>query len=105
MDALTLTTRERDGTATVSVAGEIDIATIGQLRRYVLEIVARGVRRVVLDMTKVSFIDAAGLGAMVGLASVAAQGGVSLGLGEVSAAVTRLVELTGLGDRFAVRAG
>ena len=61
----------------VTVAGEVDIATVAQLRESLRALVAGG-RRVVADLDQVSFIDAAGLGVLAGAAGLAAAHGTSL---------------------------
>ena len=54
----------RDG-AIVSVAGELDMLTVPRLREELNEAIERGVRRLVLDLGEVSFIDSVSLAAIV----------------------------------------
>ena len=55
----------------VTVAGEIDIATVPALHERLTLLAATG-RAVVVDLDQVTFIDAAGLGALAGAARQAA---------------------------------
>ena len=59
--------REPGGTAIITVTGEIDIATVAGLRDRLFTL-ADTSRSVIIDLDQVSFIDAAGLGALVGAA-------------------------------------
>lgn len=49
----------------VVVRGELDILTVPELRAALMEELERGVRRILLDLTEVSFIDSVSLAAIV----------------------------------------
>jgi anti-anti-sigma factor len=49
------------GSAQMSVTGELDIATVGQLEAEVGGVLARGVRALVLDLSGLTFIDSSAL--------------------------------------------
>ena len=86
--------RERD-CAIVTAAGEIDIATGAGLRERLSELAASG-RPLVVELDQVSFIDSAGLGALVGAARRAAAHGASLPVACARPQVRQLFRLTGL---------
>jgi anti-sigma B factor antagonist len=48
-------------TARMAVAGELDIATVGQLEAEVGAVLARGVRHLMLDLSGLTFIDSSAL--------------------------------------------
>jgi anti-anti-sigma factor len=48
-------------TARMAVTGELDIATVGQLETEVEAVLARGVRRLILDLSGLTFIDSSAL--------------------------------------------
>lgn len=75
--------------ATLELAGELDLVTAPVLRDELARHRARGVR-VVLDLSKVVFVDSTGL---VLLMETSRSGGVLLRR-EVSKAVERLLEVT-----------
>src|ERR1700761_3203244 len=61
----------------VTITGDVDIATAPLLRERLARMAAAGTP-VVVDLDRVSFIDAAGLGALVGAASQAAAHGTTV---------------------------
>lgn len=50
----------------VTVSGEIDLATQGQLRALLIDLIVSGQVDLVLDLSDVSFVDSTGLGALIG---------------------------------------
>jgi anti-sigma B factor antagonist len=93
--ALTIRARREPGYVVVTVAGEIDIATVAQLRERLAALAVSGVP-LVADLDQVSFIDATGLGALVGAAREAAEHGTSLHLVCAQPQTRRLFRITGL---------
>jgi anti-sigma B factor antagonist len=69
--------REPGRIAVITVTGEVDIATVAVLRDRLFRL-ADTSRSVIVDLDQVSFIDAAGLGALVGTAHRADIHGASL---------------------------
>lgn len=92
---LIIAVHRRPGHVLVTVSGEIDITTAGQLRGR-LAGPARSGRQVIVDFSRVSFIDAAGAGVLAGAAARAAARGGSLQLAAASWQVRRVLALTGL---------
>ncbi|MCW2602440.1 MAG: putative anti-sigma factor antagonist [Pseudonocardiales bacterium] len=83
------------GTATIHLAGELDLAN----KQSIVDGVARvasmdGVRTVALDMSRVIFLDSTALGAMISARRVCASHGCGLVVRDPSQAVTRLLRLT-----------
>ena len=76
-DVLTVRVRHEPGYVLVTVAGEVDFASAAGLRERLVTLAASG-RPLVVDLDRVSFIDAAGLGALAGVARRAAVHGTSL---------------------------
>ncbi len=93
--ALTVRVRREPGYAFVTVTGEIDIVTVARLREELDGLAAAGLA-VVADLDRVSFIDAAGLGALAGAAGLAAAHGGSLRVVCARPLTRRLFVLTGL---------
>ena len=94
-DALTIRVRRTPKYVLVAVAGEIDIATVAGLRERLVALAVGG-RPLVIDLDQVSFMDAAGLGALVGAAKAAAGHGVGLHVVCARQPIRRLFRITGL---------
>ena len=93
--ALTIRARREPGYVVVTVAGEIDIATVARLRERLAALAVGGVP-LVADLDQVSFIDATGLGALAGAAREAAEHGASLHVVCARSQTRRLFRVTGL---------
>ena len=98
-EALTIRVRRERDCPVVTVAGEIDIATVTRLRERLFELAAGG-RPLIADLDQVSFIDSAGLGALVAAATRAAAHGGSLQVVCARPQVRQLFRLTGLDRRI-----
>ena len=96
---LTIRVRRDQWYAIVTAAGEIDIATVNQLRERLFAL-AEDSRPVIVDLDQVSFIDAAGLGVLVGAARRAATHGTSLHVVCARPQTRRLVGLTRLDSQI-----
>jgi anti-anti-sigma regulatory factor len=120
------------GIVVTEVAGEIDLRTVGMLRKRLFELTDAGFAHIIIDFENVRFCDAAGLGALVaaqnrlrergdgrrrgvgGAAGAAAQAGTGAGqagaagpagaisLARVRPAQRRLLHVAGLGKAFAL---
>ncbi|MDX3235049.1 STAS domain-containing protein [Streptomyces sp. ME03-5709C] len=63
MDLLTVSSRRRDGCSVVEVTGELDISTAYRLGDHLEDVIAgRDPADVVLDLSRLGFCDASGLG-------------------------------------------
>jgi anti-anti-sigma factor len=92
-----------DGRTIVRMRGELDLATVAQARRVLLEAVGDGYEGdVEVNVSRLRFINASGLGLLADAASRAAQQGRLLCLSGPSAMLLRLVHITGLDQRLVV---
>ncbi|HEV8063928.1 MAG TPA: STAS domain-containing protein [Acidimicrobiales bacterium] len=82
-----------DGTAVVSITGELDIATVDGIRQDLFLAVTRaGERPIVIDAGELSFMDSSGLAVLVWAAKQAS----SVTVAHASPTIRRIIELTGL---------
>jgi anti-anti-sigma factor len=69
-----------DGTARVTVAGELDIATVPRLDKQARALLAHDAQRLVIDLSGLTFIDSSGLNLFIALNNRATEEGWTLGL-------------------------
>ena len=96
-DVLTVLVRHEPDYVLVTVAGEVDFASAAGLRERLFTLASAG-RPLVADLDRVSFIDAAGLGALAGAARHATAHGGSLRVVCGRRQVRRLFGLTRLDE-------
>jgi anti-anti-sigma factor len=79
----------------VLAVGEVDVLSSGNLRRQVAELVAAG-RDLVLDLRGVTFMDASGIGVLLGAHRMARACGLRFALQSPSPALRRVLEISGV---------
>jgi anti-anti-sigma factor len=83
--------------ARVAVIGEVDLATARQLRDGLLLVLHDQAPAVVeVDLAGVSFLDCAGIGALVAVRNLAVDAGQQMYVSRPGRMIRRLLELTGL---------
>lgn len=88
--------------ATIELGGELDSATYPLLVERFDELVAAGERgQVLLDLTGVTFIDSAGMRAIIVIERSAQEHDVALAVRPPAGPVSELLEITGIGERVA----
>ena len=92
-------TRSED-TVVLALAGELDLHTSEHLAAALTDALAASPRAVVVEAEGLAFADSAGLRALLSARDAAQQQGVELRLGEVSPALGRLLDVTGLREVF-----
>jgi anti-sigma B factor antagonist len=102
-DALTITVRSERGVVIAAVTGEIDISTVPQLRERLFELADNG-GTLVVDLNRVTFIDSAGLGVLVGTARRAAEHSGSLHAVCARPQTRKLLWMTGVDRRIPLTA-
>lgn len=91
----------QDGVLTVTIRGELDVATAPALCGYLQQALRERPRRLVFDLAEVGFMDFAAAGVI--RSCQAMPGGPGLILCHPCPAVRRLLSLTGLDAQCAVR--
>jgi anti-anti-sigma factor len=90
-----------DGICVIRATGELDLAVADQLVRVALDGLASA-PAVHLDLGEVTFIDSTGLGSLLRIRNEAAAASKEFRLVRVPAAVSRLLQITGMTDAFEV---
>ncbi len=87
-----------DGLATVTMRGDLDLATADRTIRFIADVIDHHDGPVRADLSEVAFCDACGLGALIRVTAHAEQAGRRVELTSPSRAVTRIMRLTGVED-------
>src|SRR5690606_30961354 len=93
---LGLETRVDDRTVIVTVEGDLDIATAGDLQEHVLTAVQEHGPWLVLDLSALEFMDSSRLNAVIHISRAVKEAGGSLALDAPSDRVPKVVRQVGL---------
>jgi len=94
------TGRPHVGVQRVIARGDIDVETAEQLREELDGVLSSGAVYVILDASDVNFIDSSGLRVIVDVGNRLRERNGQLMIEGISAAVSRILELTGLLERY-----
>ncbi len=83
-----------DGVMTLTIEGELDLATAPKVREPLERAIEAGTRRIVVDMLGCGFIDSTGLGVLLHAAKRLEENGGAMALVCVDDQIKRLLELT-----------
>ena len=100
MADLELEWAEADAGALITVRGEIDMATVPQLRDLLDQLIDAGSRRIVLDCRELAFLDSSGIGVLVAARNRLSEGEIVLD--SPQAHVRKVLEITGVGAHLSV---
>jgi anti-sigma B factor antagonist len=101
MDSSIRRTRADDGTATVSVRGEVDHSNADELAECIRDAVGdRSPALVLVDVKDVSFIDSTGLGALIDGFRASGAAGARFVVANPTPAFHRVLTVTGLSGFF-----
>ena len=95
MDELKISVTAGPAHTLVTVAGECDLHTGRQLRDVLTSEVSRGVRRLILDLSGLAFMDSAGMQVLLSVRTVLIVRGAIMALVSPQPVVARILELTG----------
>ena len=84
------------GMSVFELTGSLDIATSPTVRASLIEASERGDHKLIVDLTKVDFLDSTGLGALIGAQRQAKEFGGDVRLVVKEGQILRLLRITGL---------
>jgi len=93
---------QQDGVAIVSPAGDVDSTNAHELQQRLDELLADDLHNFVIDLSRVGFMDSAGLAAMVRLYKRVRIGEGDVRLAAVPPQVQEVLDLTSLSSVFAI---
>ncbi|HLL64704.1 MAG TPA: STAS domain-containing protein [Micromonosporaceae bacterium] len=99
---LSMSTRVLGDHTVLEVGGEVDVYTAPRLRERLVELVEQGARHVVVDLSRVEFLDSTGLGVLVGALKRLRAAGGTLGLVCAHERLLKIFRITALDRVFAL---
>jgi anti-anti-sigma factor len=90
-----------DGSATVKLTGDVDMASAPRLHSLLEELVDDGTKRIVLDCRALTFLDSSGIGVLVATRTRMGDDG-ELVLESPPSHVRKVLEITGMGSQLSV---
>ena len=95
--ALTIASREVDGVTVLDLSGRITLGEGSvQLREAVRDLISKGSKHILLNMSEVNYIDSSGLGELVSAFTTAKNQGASVKLLGLTKKVKDVLQLTKL---------
>jgi anti-sigma B factor antagonist len=103
-DSLAFSVSREAGHAVLSVTGNVDAGTEQRFRDALTSVLAHGVARIVVDLSRVAFMSSAGIGVLMGVRRVLADAGGSLALAAPHGEVAQVLSITGVAEAIPVAA-
>jgi len=100
MEILDVTTQDVDGRVTVVLRGELDLSTVGKVQDELRRVEASSPPLVVLDLSKLTFLDSTGLRCLVTADERAREQGRRIVLVRGPDPVQRVFSITRLEERL-----
>jgi anti-anti-sigma factor len=97
---LDVDTQERDGRVHVALRGELDLSTVGRVQDELERVETARPPVLVVDLSKLSFLDSTGLRCVLGAAERAREQRRRFVIVRGSDAVQRVFSITGLDERL-----
>jgi anti-sigma B factor antagonist len=93
-----------DGVFTVSVVGEVDLATAPELKEALTGVIDSGAQGVLVDLSHTTFIDSTTLGVLMGAVKRLRPGGGELAIACQDQNIRKIFEITLLDQVFKISA-
>ena len=91
-------------TCFLEIEGEVDVYTSPELKQHLVSLVESGVKRVIVNLSKVEYLDSTGLGVLIGGLKRLREGDGNLVLVGPGMRILRIFEITGLDKIFDIYA-
>ena len=104
MDFSVRTEQLSDDDYVIALAGEVDLYTAPEFKQELLDVIAKGAKHVVIDLSETTFIDSTTLGVLVGGVKRLRTNDGQLSLICSDRNITKIFEITGLDRVFTIHA-
>jgi anti-sigma B factor antagonist len=98
------TEKVADDVYVIALTGEVDLYTAPEFKQQLLDVVGRGAKTIVVDLTETTFIDSTTLGVLVGGVKRLRPAGGQLSIVSNDRNITKIFEITGLNRVFPLHA-
>lgn len=102
MEILDVQSEDRDGLVHVALRGELDLSTVGKVQDELSRVEASSPPIVVLDLSKLTFLDSTGLRCLITADERARDAGRRVVIVRGPEAVQRVFSITRLDDRLEI---
>jgi len=102
---LSLQSEKHGDTQILRLRGELDLANAEPVETALSDALANGQCRVVVDMRELEFIDSTGIAILVAALGSAGEDGKLCFIPSRAQAVSRILQLTGIGERMPLAEG
>lgn len=99
--ALSLSRRDGDGTPAISAVGELDLSTADAFEQEIAAVIGAGGSGVVVDLSGVTFVDSAGINALLKSRRTADDHGRTFRIDGANGLVRDVLEMTGVWSHLA----
>ena len=96
--------RINETTCVLEIEGEVDVYTSPQLKQDILQLAEAGVNRIIINLSKLEYLDSTGLGVLIGGLKRLREAGGNLALVGPGMRILRIFEITGLNKIFDIYA-
>lgn len=94
--------RNQSGVTVVEIEGEIDLFHANKLKQLVNKLFENNVKRIVINMQEVTYIDSSGIGALLHIFSETKKRRLQIFFSNIHGSVKKVIELTKLTGYFPI---
>ncbi len=86
----------------IDLDGEMDLYNSYKLKDLVTKMVEKDVRRIIINLDLVTYIDSSGVGALIYVCSIIKKMNLQLAMSNIHGSVKKVIDLTKLTDYFPI---
>ena len=94
--------KKYSSTYIIEVVGDMDLYSAFELKNIVAKMIAKGIRKYVVDLAKVDYIDSSGIGVLIHIYSTIKKSNRILKIANIHGSVEKVIKLTKLSQYFPI---